>query len=64
MLQFAFQEALLNEVVASVHENNVASKNVLEKYGFLHAGRAKCWGKESPINRITRDEWMVLRQST
>ncbi|MFC1719829.1 GNAT family N-acetyltransferase [Pseudomonadota bacterium] len=63
MLQFAFQEALLNEVVASVHEKNDASKNVLEKCGFLHAGRTKCWGKESPIYRITRDEWKVIRQS-
>ncbi|MFC1688961.1 GNAT family N-acetyltransferase [Pseudomonadota bacterium] len=64
MLQFAFQEASLSEVVASVHENNVASKKVLEKCGFLHTGRTKCWGKESPIYRITSDEWIEIRQST
>jgi len=64
MLQFAFQEASLNEVVASVHENNVASKTVLEKSGFLFAGRTLCWGKDTPIYKISRDEWIELRRST
>ncbi|MEM7277498.1 MAG: GNAT family N-acetyltransferase [Pseudomonadota bacterium] len=63
MLQFAFQEVLLSEVVASVDAGNVASKNVLEKSGFLYAGRTLCWGKDSPIYKITRDEWIELRQS-
>ncbi len=60
MLQFAFQEASLNEVVASVDANNVASKNVLEKSGFRHLGRARCWGKDCPIYKISRDEWIDL----
>ena len=64
MLQFAFQEALLNMVVASVDASNVASRNVLEKSGFLYAGRTLCWGKDSPICKITRDEWIEMRQST
>jgi len=64
ILQFAFQDALLNEVVASVHENNIASKNVLEKCGFLYLGRAKCWGKDTPIYRTTRDEWIDIERST
>lgn len=63
MLQFAFQEALLNEVVASIDENNTASRNVLEKSGLLYAGRTLCWGKDSPIYRITSDEWVEMRQS-
>jgi ribosomal-protein-alanine N-acetyltransferase len=63
MLQFAFQEAALNEVVASVDANNIASKNVLEKSGFLDRGRTLCWGKESPIYKITRDEWIETRRS-
>ena len=64
LLQFAFQEVSLNEVVASVDANNVASRKVLEKSGLLNRGRTRCYGKVSPIYRITRDEWNQLRQST
>ncbi len=60
MLKFAFEEASLNEVVASVDANNVASKNVLEKSGFRYLGQARCWGKDSPIYKISRDEWIGL----
>jgi ribosomal-protein-alanine N-acetyltransferase len=63
LLQFAFQEVSLNEVVASVDEDNVASKKVLEKSGLLDHGRTRCYGKVSPIYRITRDEWNELQQS-
>jgi ribosomal-protein-alanine N-acetyltransferase len=63
MLQFAFQEALLNEIVASVDANNLASQNVLEKSGFLFQGRTLCWGKDSPIYKITRDEWIEMWRS-
>ena len=63
LLQFAFQEVSLNEVVASIDENNVASKKVLEKSGMRDRGRTRCYGKDSPIYRITRDEWNELQQS-
>ncbi len=63
LLQFAFQEVSLNEVVASVDEDNVASKKVLVKSGLLDRGRTRCYGKDSPIYRITRDEWNELQQS-
>jgi RimJ/RimL family protein N-acetyltransferase len=63
LLQFAFQEVSLNEVVASVDEDNVSSKKVLEKSGLLDRGRTRCYGKASPIYRITRDEWIESRQS-
>ncbi|MGI9206047.1 MAG: GNAT family N-acetyltransferase, partial [Woeseiaceae bacterium] len=62
MLQFAFQETSLSEVVASVNAENVASKNVLEKSGFRYFGRALCWGEDSPIYKITRDEWMNFKR--
>lgn len=64
VLRFAFEEASLTEVVASVHEENVASKNVLEKAGLQSRGRKRCYGKDSPIYRITHDEWIELRPST
>ena len=57
LLQVAFLEVELDEVVASVDDQNSASKNVLEKSGMIARGRARCWGKDSPIYRITRDEW-------
>ncbi len=63
LLQFAFQDVSLNEVVSSVDEENVASKKVLEKCGLLDRGRTRSYGKDSPIYRITRDEWNELRRS-
>ena len=63
LLRFAFQELPLNEVVASIDEDNVASKKVLKKSGLIDRGRTRCYGKDSPIYRITRDEWNESRQS-
>ena len=60
MLQFAFQDVALDEVVASVDEGNVASKKVLEKCGLLSSGQTRCYGKDSPIYRISRDQWNAL----
>jgi len=57
LLRFAFKEVSLDEVVASVDEENVASKKVLEKSGLINRGRTRSYGKYSPIYRITRDEW-------
>ena len=58
MLQFVFQQTSLQEVVASVHEENVESKHVLEKCGCLYQGQTKAWGMDGPIFKITRDEWI------
>ncbi len=63
LLQFAFQEVSLDEVVSSVDEENVASKKVLEKCGLLDRGRMRSYGKDNPIYRITRDEWNELQPS-
>jgi len=60
LLQFAFQEVSLNEVVASVDEDHIVSKKVLEKSGLLDRGRTRSYGKDNPIYRITRDEWTAL----
>ena len=54
---FAFEKVPLNEVVASVDDDNLVSKKVLEKSGMLDCGRTQSYGKDSPIYRITRDEW-------
>ena len=61
VLQFAFQKVTLDEVVASVDEDNVGSKKVLKKSGLRDRGRTRSYGKDSPIYRITRDEWIELQ---
>ncbi len=63
LLQFAFQDTPLNEVVASFDVENVASKNVLEKAGLVDRGIMRCCGEDGPNHRITRDEWYRLQQS-
>lgn len=60
LLQFAFQETPLQEVVATFHKENLASRNVLEKAGFMDRGTMLCYGKEGLNFRITRDEWSQL----
>jgi ribosomal-protein-alanine N-acetyltransferase len=62
MLKFAFQEVLLDEVVASVEEANLASRKVLEKSGLFDCGRTRSYGKINPIYRITRDQWNTSQQ--
>jgi len=63
LLQFAFQELPLDEVVASVDDGNAASQKVLEKSGLINRGRTRSYGKDSPIFRITREEWNALQHS-
>ena len=57
LLRFAFEETTLDEIVASVYEDNAASKKVLEKSGLIFRGRTRCYGKYSPIYSITRNGW-------
>ncbi len=64
LLEFAFQDSPLNEVVSSVNEEHVVSRHVLEKTGFIDRGYMRCYGEVSPIYRITRQEWEVAQRST
>lgn len=64
VLDLAFREESLNEVVASVDDENAASKHVLEKSGMRDHGRGMSWGKDSAMYRITRDQWNTLQQQT
>jgi ribosomal-protein-alanine N-acetyltransferase len=60
VLQFAFEKTPLHEVVATLEEENIASRNVLEKAGFRHHGTRKCYGEDGPDYRISRHEWSAL----
>ena len=64
LLQFAFEDTPLNEVVATFDVENVASKKVLKKAGLVDRGMMRCFGEDGPNYRITRDEWYRLQQST
>ncbi|MDH3861425.1 MAG: GNAT family N-acetyltransferase, partial [Gammaproteobacteria bacterium] len=63
LLEFAFRESPLEELVASVHDENLASKKVLEKSGFIYSGRTLCYGAVTPIYRISRAGWDEMRRS-
>lgn len=64
LLRFAFEETALEEIVATFHKENHASRNVLVKAGFTDRGTMRCYGKDGGVNfRITRKEWLQ-QQST
>lgn len=61
LIQMAFEESPLTEIVANFEEGNVASRNVLEKLGFVNHGTMRCYGTDGPNYRLTRDEWLSMR---
>jgi RimJ/RimL family protein N-acetyltransferase len=64
IIQMAFEESPLTEVVATFEAGNVASRNVLDKAGFVDRGTMRCYGEDGPNYRITREEWLNSRQSS
>ena len=63
LLQLAFEESPLTEVVASFDEGNDASRNVLLKSGFVDCGTRFCYGDYGPDFRVTRDGWLKSSRS-
>jgi ribosomal-protein-alanine N-acetyltransferase len=61
LIQFAFEDTQLIEVVATFYEENVASRKVLEKSGLTDRGRMRCYGEDCPNYRISRNEWNKLQ---
>ena len=61
MLQFAFEETALPEVVAITHPDNAASRRVLEKSGMLFEGMRRAYAADCPGFRITREQWAARR---
>ena len=56
LLQLAFENSPLTEVVASYDAGNDASRNVLLKSGFVDRGMRRCYGEDAPDLRITRND--------
>ncbi|MEM7428218.1 MAG: GNAT family N-acetyltransferase [Pseudomonadota bacterium] len=63
MLQFAFEQTDLAEVVAVTDHRNTVSQSVLKKSGMTHLGtrRAYRWD-ETPSFRQTREEWLTRQR--
>lgn len=57
LLRFAFEETPLEEVVATLDEENRNSWRVLEKCGLVYQGMRHAYRMESPDFRITRGQW-------
>ncbi len=58
LLQFAFTQTALIEVVATFNDDNVNSRNVLLKCGLKDMGRWQAYGEDSPCFRITKQQWL------
>ena len=61
MLQFAFEETPLDEIVATIDEENSASRHVLLKSGLKYVGMERAYAADSPIFRLTRTQWLDAR---
>ena len=64
LLRFAFEETPLQEVVATLDDENDASKRVLIKSGLSERGRRQAYGHDSPDWRVSREEWLALGDSS
>lgn len=62
ILQMAFEDSPLDEVVATFETGNDASLHVLEKVGFVDCGTRRCYAEDGPDFRITRNAWIQRRQ--
>ena len=60
LLKFAFEETPLDEIVAVIDTENIASQSVLEKCGLVYEGRRRAYAVECPGFRITRQSWSEI----
>ena len=59
LIQFAFEESPLQELVAITDPANAASQKVLLKSGLVAEGPRRAYGTVSPGFRITRELWLA-----
>ena len=57
LLKFAFEVSPLEEIVAVIDAENVASRKVLEKSGLIYEGLVRAYTEKCPGFRITRQQW-------
>lgn len=62
LLQFAFEETPLREVVAVINAENAKSRNVLLKAGLAEDGMRRAYGRDTPGFRITCEQWRAAHR--
>ena len=61
LVQFAFEETELDEIVAVTDPRNAASQEVLRKCGLRDEGLRRAYAEECPTFRISRQQWLELQ---
>ena len=64
LVQFAFEETELNEIVAVTDPRNAASQKVLRKCGLRDEGLRRAYAEECPAFRISRQQWLELQAAS
>ena len=59
LLKFAFEDSPLEEIYATIDEENIASRNVLLKSGLEYQGIMRAYAWDSPVFRIDRKQWLA-----
>ena len=62
ILEFAFSNSCLEEIVAVIDPKNRASQNVLERAGFSNEGDRSAYKKTSLGFRVTKLDWLKRSQ--
>jgi RimJ/RimL family protein N-acetyltransferase len=64
LVQFAFEETELDEIVAVTDPRNAASEKVLRKCGFRDEGLRRAYAEECSAFRISRQQWLELQAAS
>ena len=64
LIQFAFEETELDEIVAVTDPRNAASQKVLRKCGLRDEGLRRAYAEECPAFRIRRQQWLELQATS
>jgi ribosomal-protein-alanine N-acetyltransferase len=61
LVQFAFEETKLDEIVAVTDPEHVISQRVLRKCGLRDEGLRRAYAHDIPAFRINRQQWLELQ---
>ncbi len=64
LVQFAFEETELDEIVAVTDPRNAASQEVLRKCGLRDEGLRRAYADECSAFRINRKQWLELQAAS
>jgi ribosomal-protein-alanine N-acetyltransferase len=64
LVQFAFEETELDEIVAVTDSRNAVSQKILRKCGLRDEGLRRAYADECSAFRMSRKQWMELQAAT